>query len=63
MYRKGIAPEEVITTDLARRISVLSRDINRQIGLLITRRGEINTVIVGDYKSILIPALEGFRSS
>jgi GTP-binding protein HflX len=40
-----------------------SRIINRQIGALINRRGEINTLIIGDHKSILIPSLEGFRSS
>jgi GTPase len=42
---------------------LLSRELNRQIGLLISRRGEIHTVIIGDHKSILIPSLEGFRSS
>jgi GTP-binding protein HflX len=31
--------------------------------LLINRKGEISSVIVGDHKSILIPNLEGFRSS
>lgn len=44
-------------------MSFLSREINRQIGLLINRKGEISAVIVGDHKSILIPSLEGFRSS
>lgn len=37
--------------------------MNRQIGLLISRKGEINKVIVGSHKSILIPSLDGFRSS
>jgi GTP-binding protein HflX len=60
---KRIPPENIISHDLARQLSLLSRDINRQIGLLISRRGEINTVIIGDAKSILIPNLEGFRSS
>jgi GTP-binding protein HflX len=63
LYRKGIPPENIISHDLGRLISSLSRDINRQIGLLISRKGEINTVIIGDHKSILIPSLEGFRSS
>jgi GTP-binding protein HflX len=44
-------------------MALISRDINRQIGLLISRRGEIIRIIVGDHKSILIPSLEGFRSS
>lgn len=48
---------------MSRQLCFLSRDINRQIGLLISRRGEINTVIIGDHKCILIPSLEGFRSS
>ena len=60
---KGIPPENIISHDLARQISFLSREINRQIGLLISRKGEIGKVIVGDHKSILIPSLEGFRSS
>ena len=61
--RKGIPPENIISQDLARQLSFLSRDINRQIGLLISRKGEITTVMVGDHKGILIPNLEGFRSS
>jgi GTP-binding protein HflX len=60
---KRIPPENIISHDLAGQLSFLSREINRQIGLLISRRGEINTIILGDHKSVLIPALEGFRSS
>ncbi|MFA5323517.1 MAG: GTPase HflX, partial [Smithella sp.] len=60
---KGIPPETIITHDLARQLSFISREINRQIGLLISRKGEVSAVIVGDYKGILIPSLEGFRSS
>ncbi|MEN6488361.1 MAG: hypothetical protein ABFD66_05685 [Smithella sp.] len=48
---------------MSRQLCFLSRDINRQIGLMISRRGEIYSVIIGDHKSILLPSLEGFRSS
>jgi len=41
----------------------LSREINRQMGLLITRRGEVAYVIVGTHKDIFIPDLSGFRAS
>jgi len=44
-------------------MTLLSRTLNRQIGLLISRKGEIITIIIGDHKSILIPSLEGFRTS
>jgi GTP-binding protein HflX len=37
--------------------------MNRQIGILISRKGEIIYVIVGSHKDILIPSLDAFRSS
>ena len=63
LYRRGIAPENIITAELATQLCQQSHDINRQIGILISRHGEIHTVIIGDHKSIFIPSLEGFRSS
>lgn len=41
----------------------LSHDINRQIGLLVTRKGEVAYVIVGDHRGIMIPDLTGYRFS
>jgi GTP-binding protein HflX len=37
--------------------------MNRQIGILISRKGEIAYVIVGSHRNILIPSLDAFRSS
>ena len=63
LYRRKVPPERVITQELARQLSSLSREINRQIGILISRRGEIAYVIAGSPKDIMIPGLDGFRSS
>jgi GTPase len=63
LYRRRLPPERIITQELARSLTELSREINRQIGLLVTRRGEIAYVIVGTHHGILIPSLDGFRSS
>lgn len=63
LYRRRCPPERVVTHELARSLTELSREINRQIGLLVTRRGEIAYVVVGSHHNILIPALDGFRSS
>lgn len=41
----------------------LSRLVNRQLGLLINRRGETVAVIVGDNRQIMLPPLELFRAS
>ena len=63
LYRRRVPSERIITHDLARQLTTLSREINRQIGLLISRRGEIAFVVVGSHKDILIPGLDSFRSS
>ncbi len=63
LYRRKIPPERIITHELARQLTSLSREINRQIGILISRRGEIAYVIAGSPKDIMIPGLDGFRSS
>ncbi|HUH65862.1 MAG TPA: GTPase HflX [Syntrophales bacterium] len=63
LYRRKVPPERVVTHELARQLTSLSREINRQIGILITRRGEIAYVIAGSPKEIMIPGLDGFRSS
>ena len=63
LYRRRVPPEQIVTHETARALTELSREINRQIGLLITRRGEVAYVIVGTHHNILIPSLEGFRFS
>ncbi len=62
-YRRRVPPEQVIGHELARRMTEISRETGRQIGLLVTRRGDVAFVIVGDARKIFIPDLSGFRSS
>ena len=40
---------------MARAITELSRELNRQIGLLIDRRGRVSAAVVGDARSIFLP--------
>ena len=54
-------PQSIITHELARQLTELSRKINRQLGLLITRKGEVAYVIVGNHRGIMIPDLTGYR--
>jgi GTPase len=63
LYRRRLPPEKIVTHELARQLTTLSREINRQIGLLISRRGDIAYVIAGTNRDILIPNLEGFRAA
>ncbi len=55
--RRRIPPELIVSQELAREMTELSFDLNRQIGILIDRNGRIQYVIVGDKKGIVIPVL------
>lgn len=53
--------QEIITAELARTLTEISREIGRQIGILCDRKGQIVSVIVGDAKRIMIDDLKRFR--
>ncbi len=61
LYRRRTPPEFLVTGDLARDLARISSDIRRQVGLLIDRKGHTAFVLVGDAKTIVIPALEAYR--
>jgi len=51
---------ELVTIELARYLAGTSADLSRQIGVLVTRKGSISHVIVGDAKGIFLPNLDDF---
>jgi len=51
----------MITHELARQLSTISSEIKRQVALLINRKGDVVSVVVGDDRNILIPDLGRFR--
>jgi len=61
LYRRKVPPTSIITYELAKEISQISAEINRQVGILINRKGEIDYVIVGTFNRIEIPELKGYR--
>ncbi len=62
-YRRKVPPRDLISPSLLKDTCLLSRQIRRQIGLLINRSGKIAYVIVGDQQSIFIPELREYRSA
>jgi GTP-binding protein HflX len=58
-----MSAHEIISRDALRQISSISSEIKRQVGLLITRGGDVVYVIVGDDKRISIPDLSGYRTA
>lgn len=53
--------QQIITPELARYLCELSLETNRQLGVLIDRKGVIECVMIGDNRSIFLPDLGRFR--
>lgn len=54
-------PEEVVSDELARRMTEVSKELNRQVGVLVERNGKIRTLLVGDAKGLEISDFGRFR--
>jgi GTPase len=63
IYRRRLSSHEIISREALRQISSISSELKRQVGLLITRAGDVAFVITGDDKHISIPDLSDYRSS
>jgi len=63
LYRRRVPPAQVVTPELARQLAELSHEIHRQVGVLVDRAGQVNQVIIGDAKGLLIPALPRERGA
>ncbi len=60
IYQRRLPAVEVLTIELARYLTEQSRELRRQIGLIIDRGGEVKYVILGDDREIVIPDVTGF---
>ena len=61
LYQRKVPPEEVVSPELARRLTEISLELNRQVGVLIERSGKIRDLIVGDAKGLEISDFGRFR--
>ena len=61
LYQRRIPPREIITQEFARQMTELSHEINRQVGVLVNRKGYIEHVVVGNARSIVLPDLKRVR--
>src|SRR5262245_2076122 len=61
LYNRRIPPHDIVTQEFARQMSELSREINRQIGVLVNRNGYVEYVVVGNANGIVLPDLKRVR--
>jgi GTP-binding protein HflX len=54
-YRRRVDAESVVSPELARHLTELSRELNRQVGILLGRKGDVEAVVVGDARQMTLP--------
>ena len=62
IYRRRVAPGDLVSQELGTLLCELSRNLARQIGVLISRRGDIEYVIVGDASKLMLPEVGRLRA-
>src|SRR5215813_15559319 len=61
LYRRRVAPFEVVSGELAVQLAAQSAQLHRQVGVLIDRRGAIQHAFVGDASKIILPDVGRMR--
>src|SRR5512140_3908232 len=54
-FRRRVGRGEIVSVELARHLTELSRETNRQVGVLLDRKGDVEAVIVGDARKLDLP--------
>ena len=62
VYRRRVMPHEVVSAELGAFLCEISRGIARQVGVLISRQGAIEHVIVGDASGVVLPEVGRLRA-
>jgi GTP-binding protein HflX len=57
IFRRRVPPTDIVSPELASFLCECSRDIQRQVGILVDRKGNIEHVIVGDNQKLYMPDL------
>jgi GTP-binding protein HflX len=61
LYRRRVAPSEIVSGELATQLAAQSAQLHRQVGVLIDRRGAIQHAFVGDASKIVLPDVGRMR--
>jgi len=61
LYRRKVPKNKIITYELAEAVSEISYRINKEIAIIINRRGQIINITVGDANIVSVPAFKNVR--
>ena len=62
LYQRRVPPDQFISPELGRTLCEISREISRQVGLFVDRRGRVQEVFVGDARQIELTGLGRYRA-
>ncbi len=54
-WRRHVSVHEIVSTELARHLTEFSLETNRQVGVLLNRKGNVEAVIVGNAHKLELP--------
>jgi GTPase len=63
LYRRRVPADQLVTTELTRAMCEVSHSTGRQVGVLISRTGTVEFVIVGDATKLMLPDLGRLRAA
>jgi GTPase len=63
LYRRKVALEHITTPELNRTLIEASMESRRQVGVLVHRSGQIDSVIVGDSSQLMLPDIGRLRAA
>jgi GTP-binding protein HflX len=63
LYRRRVAPGEVVSAELAAQLAQQAAELHRQVGVMIDRRGAIVHVVVGDASRLVLPDVGRLRGA
>src|SRR5690606_163318 len=63
IYRRRVPLDKIATPELVRSLAEASREVKRQVGALVHRSGQVDTVIVGDATGLMLPDIGRLRAA
>jgi GTP-binding protein HflX len=63
LYRRRIPPEQIASNELAKNLAEASNSTGRQVGVFVSRSGNVESVVVGDATKIFLPDIGRLRAA
>ncbi len=63
LYRRRVPADDITTPELTRSLGEVSLETGRQVGVLVHRSGQVDSVIVGDASRLMLPDVGRLRAA